>query len=174
MSLFSHAPDTSLSFRRPQDAPFLCQLLLGNCRLDRIHVLADFRHDAPVRQRFSLRGGAGMQAVLALPDPDRGAALFDETAQAECEGWTADVALAPEYIPLLARKRTQRSPRCRDEIVRHRLSGTGRTGNYIESSNPDSNSLGIILCNWANLLRPCRPHGNPKKELSVSRFMIGV
>ena len=28
-------------------------------------------------------------------------------------------------------------------IVRHRLSGTGKTENYIESSKPDSNSLGI-------------------------------
>ena len=56
--------------------------------------LAQALSEVPPERRATL-----MQAVLALPDPDRGAALLDEADQAECEGWTADVALAPASSP---------------------------------------------------------------------------
>ncbi|CAE7227118.1 RE2 [Symbiodinium microadriaticum] len=55
------------------------------------------------------------------------------------------------------------------EIVRNRLAGVNPITDIIECSNPDSASLGVIVCNWGNMDRAPVPAGNPKKKLKPEK-----
>ncbi|OLP80807.1 hypothetical protein AK812_SmicGene38735 [Symbiodinium microadriaticum] len=55
------------------------------------------------------------------------------------------------------------------EIVRNRLAGVKPMGEFIEGSNPDSASLGVVVCNWGNMDRAPVPAGNPIKKLKPEK-----
>ena len=55
------------------------------------------------------------------------------------------------------------------ELIRNRLAGVNKLETFIEGSNPDSNSLNIIVNNWGNMSRAPRPWANPKKELKPGK-----
>ena len=55
------------------------------------------------------------------------------------------------------------------EIVRHQLAGGKPITDITEGSNPDSASLGVVVCNWGNMDRAPVPAGNPRKKLKPEK-----